>query len=83
MPDKNSDHWLVREGTIKQLWKWSIIGLVVLVLLDFLVTHHPHFGIDGTIGFNAWYGFISCVGLVLFAKLLGLILKKPDTYYDD
>lgn len=76
------DHWLVRPTTIRALWIGSSIVLAILVLLDLVVKHHPHFGIDGTFGFGAWYGFLACVALVLFAKALGLILKRPDTYYD-
>jgi hypothetical protein len=77
------DHWLVRKSTIRALWIGSTIMLAILVLLDLAVEHHPHFGIDGTFGFGAWYGFVACVALVLFAKGLGLILKRPDTYYDN
>ncbi|MDP6173365.1 MAG: hypothetical protein QGF09_04275 [Rhodospirillales bacterium] len=76
-------HWLVRAGTIRLLW---IIGLAVLALLvagDFLVHGHPAFGLDGTFGFYAWYGLLTCLGMVLFAKLLGLFLKREDSYYDD
>ena len=83
MPNKDDDHWLVRESTIRLLWIVSVAILAILVLADSLVEHHAHFEIDGTFGFNAWFGFASCVALVLVAKLLGLILKRPDTYYDD
>ena len=77
------DHWLVRPGTIRLLW--IVFGTILagLVLADLVVHHHPLFGIDGTFGFAAWYGFAACVVLVLFAKALGLLLKRPDTYYDD
>lgn len=80
--DKAEDHWLVRPSTIRALWIGSSIVLAVLVLLDLVIEHHPHFGIDGSFGFAAWYGFAACVVLVLFAKGLGFILKRPDTYYD-
>jgi hypothetical protein len=50
--------------------------------LDLVVTHHPHFGLDGTFAFGAWYGFLSCIALVVLARTLGAILKRPDTYYD-
>jgi hypothetical protein len=76
------DHWLVRDSTIRKLWIVFAIVLVILVLLDFVVAHHAHFGIDGTFGFGAWYGFASCVALVVLAKALGFFLKRPDTYYD-
>lgn len=76
------DHWLVRPSTIRTIWIVSCVVLAVTVILDLVIEHHPHFGVDGTFGFGAWYGFTACVGMVLFAKLVGMILKRPDTYYD-
>jgi len=75
-------HWLVRPTTIKLLW---IGGLALLGFVTWLgTTVHPHatFGIEGTLGFYSWYGFATCVAMVIFAKLLGLGLSKKDTYYD-
>jgi hypothetical protein len=80
---KSDDHWLVRPETIKMLWRVFIAILTITVLCDLFIQHHPHFGIDGTFGFAAWFGFISCVILIVFAKALGAVLKRPDTYYDD
>jgi hypothetical protein len=76
------DHWLVRRSTIKMLWVVFAIVLAATVLTDLLIEHHPYFGLEGTFGFGAWYGFMSCVVLVAFAKALGAILKRSDTYYD-
>ncbi|MGE0697561.1 MAG: hypothetical protein AB7O57_00535 [Hyphomicrobiaceae bacterium] len=81
-PQGPDDHWLVRTSTIRLLWAVSLLVLAAVVALDRVVEHHPHFGVDGTFGFGAWYGFAACVVLVLFAKLLGVLLKRPDTYYD-
>jgi hypothetical protein len=78
----DSEHWLVRPTTIRRLWSVFILVLLVLVGLDLIVAHHPRFGIDGTFGFGAWFGFLSCVALVVLAKALGAVLKRPDTYYD-
>jgi hypothetical protein len=77
-----NDHWLARASTIRMLWGAFIAILVALVLLDFAIAHHPYFWPDGTFGFGAWFGFVSCVALVLFAKVLGAALKRPDSYYD-
>ena len=84
---ENSDqhlHWLVRPGTIKLLW---VLGLALLGLVTWLgTTVHPHikFGIEGTFVFYTWYGFITCIAMVLFAKFfVGLLLTRKDTYYDD
>ena len=76
------DHWLVREGTIKRLWAVFAVVLAVTMLADLTVEHHPHFGLDGIFGFGAWFGFISCVALIVFAKALGAVLNRPDDYYE-
>ncbi len=81
-PPDDHDHWLVRPSTIRLLWIGGLVLLAALVALDLVVRHKPHFGIDGTFGFGAWFGFAACVAMVLFAKLLGVFLKRPDTYYD-
>lgn len=77
------DHWLVRATTIRRLWIAFAVVLAATVLFDLVVEHHPHFGLDGTFGFGAWFGFASCVVLIAFAKLLGAVLKRPDTHYGD
>lgn len=76
------DHWLARPATIVKLWIAFAVLLTATVLADRFVEHHPYFGLDGTFGFGAWFGFLSCVGLILFARALGAFLKRPDTYYD-
>ena len=71
-------------GTIKLLWIVSLVVLAVLVAADAAVEHHPHFGVDGGFAFHAWYGFAVCAGMVLVSKfVVGLLLKRRDTYYDD
>jgi hypothetical protein len=76
------DHWLVREITIRRLWIGFAIILATTVLLDLVIAHHPFFGLDGMFGFGAWFGFASCVAMIVFAIGLGALLKRPDSYYD-
>ena len=76
------DHWLVRPKTIRMLWWGGCTILALTVLADRFVDHHPHFTVDGTFGFAAWFGFVACVVLVVGSKALGAVLKRPDTYYD-
>jgi hypothetical protein len=82
MAGPDNGHWLARPATIRRLWVVFILVLFVLVALDLVVAHHPHFGVDGTFGFGAWFGFLSCIALVALAKALGGVLKRPDRYYD-
>lgn len=77
-----TDHWLVRPSTIRALWIVFAGVLAATVLADLLVSHNAHFGIEGTFGFGAWFGFLSCVALVLFARGVGVLFKRPDSYYD-
>lgn len=75
-------HWLVRRATIRKLWIAFALILAVTVLAGLLVHQHEPFGVEDTFGFFGGYGFITCVAMVLFAKLLGLFLKRPDDYYE-
>lgn len=75
-------HWLARPGTIRVLWRGFIAVLAATVAAQLLFPVHGHFAVDGSFGFNAWYGFAACAVLILFAKLVGVFLKRDDDYYD-
>lgn len=86
VPTKAPDEpeaWLARPGTIRRLWIALAVALVVLVLAQVVLPVEGHFWIDGVIGFSAWYGFAAAAALVIVAKILALVVKRPDTYYDD
>ena len=65
------DHWLVRKSTIRGLWIAFAVSLAATVLMDLVIEPHPYFGLDGTFGFGAWFGFASCVVLIAVAKGAG------------
>jgi hypothetical protein len=54
-----------------------------VVLAQTVINIKGYFGFDGWFGFGAVYGFVSCLLMVLLAKLLGVVLKRPENYYDD
>ena len=76
-------HWLVRAKTIRLLWIGFAVILALTVLAQLFVPVPDYFTVDGWFAFYAVFGFVTCVGMVVFAKLLGYLLKRPDTYYDD
>jgi len=76
-------HWLVRPKTIKVLWVAFAIILALTVAAGALIPIKGHFEVDGYFGFFAAYGFGTCVVMVVVAKVLGIFLKRPDSYYDD
>ena len=77
----HDDHWLVRPSSIKLLWRifWAV--LIGLVALQLVIKIKGYFVIDGIFGFGAAYGFLACLAMVLVAKGLGFVLKRPEDYY--
>lgn len=75
-------HWLVRPSTIRLLWRVFIVVLALTVVAEFFVREPAHEGLAHTFAFGAWFGFGACALLILFAKGLGVFLKRPDDYYD-
>lgn len=80
--DELQKHWLVRRTTIKRLWIAFAAVLFVLVILDFWIHPHAHFSADGMFGFYSAYGLLACAAMVLLAKALGMLVKRPEDYYD-
>lgn len=82
MSDHESDqHWLVRPGTIRGLWIVFSVVLAITVALQWLIPIKGYFGVDDVYAFGALFGFLSCLLMVLFAKLLGVFIKRPESYY--
>jgi len=79
MQDKS--HWLDEPRNVKQLWRGFLVVLALIVLAGLLVQGHPHFEIESVFGFSAWFGFAACAAMIIVAKALALLLKRPDSYY--
>ena len=81
-------HWLYRRGNRPKLWALLIAILLISLSGEFFVSHYSFFSdkgidIETSFGFHAWYGFATCAAMVAAAKVLGIFLKRRDTYYDD
>lgn len=77
----SKNHWLDEPRNVKRLWRGFLALLAVVVAAELLITLHPHFAIDALPAFHAVYGFLACAVMIVVARLLGLLLKRPDTYY--
>ncbi len=82
-PEQNPEPWLVRPESIRGICYGSVAVLVIVVLLETVVPIKGYFTIDNWHGFGAVFGFLSCLIMVLVAKGLGLLLKRPQDYYLD
>ena len=78
---KKYEHWLDNPANIRKLWIGFHLVLALTVLAGALVDLHPHFAIERWFGFNAGYGFLTCLAMIVGAKALALLLKRPDSYY--
>lgn len=58
-------------------------GLVIAVLADFLM-HREKIELpwDAVPGFNAMYGFLSTILLIIVSRAAGYVLLKREDYYD-
>jgi UPF0716 family protein affecting phage T7 exclusion len=78
---KQQDAWLVRPSSIRILWRFFLVFLNLNGLAQLVIKIKGSFGFDSWIGFGAVFGFISCLLMVLFAKALGMFLKRDQEYY--
>ncbi len=82
-PDTSQEHWLVRPKSIRLLWIIFGVVLAATLIAQFFIYIKGYFGVDGWFGFGAVYGLLSCVVMVIVAKVLGVLLKRREDYYDD
>ena len=81
MEPREDDAWLARPSTIRLLWRVFAVVLAVAVAAQLLFTVKGYFTVDGWLGFGAIFGFLSCVAMVLVAKVLGWVLKHDEHFY--
>ena len=79
----DKSHWLDRPRNVNLLRR-TLVGVLALPLIaEALLTLHPHFAIESVFAFYAWYGLMACVLMIVVAKTLAILLKRPDSYYDE
>ena len=81
MPERRP-YWLDRPQNVTQLYRalWAV-G-IALVLAELFVRRHEDLALAEWFGFYALFGFVACVVLVVTAKALRRVLKRPEDYYD-
>jgi len=81
---KKEFDWFDKPDNLKKLKIFSYVALAASVLAEFFlpahVSHHPW---DKIPGIYALFGFVICVAMIIFSKLLGTYcLKRKEDYYD-
>ena len=76
-------HFFDKPQNVKKVLMGFYIFLVLLIVVDLFIPKHPDFSWEAFPSFYATYGFVACVGLVLFAKyVLRTLVKRGEDYYD-
>lgn len=79
---KERRYWLDEPRNVDRV-VWALYSICAFLLaIDIFVPKHGPFGIEHVFGFYGIYGLIACIGLVLAAKALRVILMRPEDYYD-
>ena len=75
-------YWLDQPRNVNKIVHSLYAICAALFLADLFYHKHGHFEFERWLGFFGWFGFVSCVGLVLMAKFLRVLLKREEDYYD-
>lgn len=62
----------------------TVLALVVMVALDLLADPHSDGWWHQLPGFDLFFGFLGCAGIVIVSKALGKVwLQHEEGFYDD
>jgi len=75
-------YWLDHKANVDKLVRVFYAACAVLFAIDIFISRHALFEIEHILGFYAIFGFVACVALVLTAKVLRLLIMRPEDYYD-
>ena len=75
--------WVDKPGSANKIFWALAIACVLLFLADFAYEKHGHFHIEEIPGFYGIFGFVMFTALILAAKTLRILIKRPEGYYGD
>ena len=86
-PPGERKHYFDHPKNVKKVLRIFFVCCVLLFSIDLLELagfyfKHPHYQVEGWVGFYGVYGFIGCTILVLAAKLLRKVVMRNEDYYD-
>jgi len=75
-------HIFDKPENVRRLLRILYLACALLLAADLFVHRHVAHSWESLWGFYAFFGFVACVLLVLLAKQLRKLLKRPEDYYD-
>jgi len=80
--DDRQQHLFDKPRNVTLLFRIFYSACAILLALDLVLHRHAAHAWERLPGFYALFGFVACVTLVLIAKQLRRLLKRPEDYYD-
>ena len=80
---QEKQYWLDSKENVTKIYRGVWIACALLLVAEPFVHLHGHFEVEEWFGFYGFYGLIGCVFLVLGAKVLRVVLIRPENYYDE
>lgn len=75
-------YWLDEPRNVKKIVYALFLFCALLILADLFFHKHSHFPFEEWFGFYGFFGFFACIGLVLTAKGLRILVKRSEDYYE-
>ncbi|MEE9387871.1 MAG: hypothetical protein V3U96_04620 [Paracoccaceae bacterium] len=73
--------WVDRPGSANRIF-WALALICAgLFAYDFTFEKHGHFSMENLPGFFGAFGFIAFTAVILGAKALRLLIKRPEDFY--
>jgi hypothetical protein len=69
--------------SVRNVWVLFSVVLIMTLVAEFFIPGKTPFSSSQWWGFGAVFGFFACTAMVVAAKLLGYLLKRPESYYED
>ena len=74
--------WLDDAANVRKVYYGMWVVCALLLLAALLIDKHGEVPVEHVFGFHGLYGLVACVALVLAAKALRRVLKRPENYYE-
>lgn len=72
-----------KPGNVNAIIVALVVLCVLLALADLFYTNpHPHFPIETSFAFQAWFGFVAFASVVFLGRMLRVFVMRSEDYYD-
>jgi hypothetical protein len=81
-PKGEREYWLDRPANVRKVYLAVWAACALLLVAEPFVHKHAEVPAESWFGFHGWFGFVACVGLVLAAKWLRRLIRRPEDFYE-